>query len=57
MKNCASSGNAIYGLGVIGAMVYYFQQATTFWEGTMAIFKATFWPAMILYKVLELLKM
>lgn len=57
MKNCANSGNAIYGLGVIGAMVYYFQQATTFWEGIMAIFKAMFWPAMILYRVLELLKM
>jgi hypothetical protein len=57
MKHCTSSGNAIYGLGVIGAMVYYFQHATTIWEGVMGFFQAVFWPAMVLYKVLTLLNM
>ena len=56
MKNNAGSG-AIYGLGVIGALVYYIQHATTLVIGIIGIIKAIFWPAVILYKVLELLKM
>lgn len=57
MKQCNHSGNAIYGLGVIGAMVYYFQHATTFMEGLLGFFKAVFWPAMVLHKILTMLKM
>lgn len=56
MKHCFNSGNAIYGLGVIGAMFYYLQHASTFTEGLLGIFKAMFWPAMVLYRVLEILK-
>lgn len=56
MKNQAGSG-AIYGLGVIGALIYYLQHATSFVMGIIGIIKALFWPAVILYKVLELLKM
>jgi hypothetical protein len=47
----------IYGIAFIGAMVYYFQHATTFWVGVLGFFKALFWPAVLMYKVLELLKM
>lgn len=56
MKNNAGSG-AIYGLGVIGALVYFLQHATTFLAGVIGIIKAVFWPGVILYKVLEFLKM
>jgi hypothetical protein len=56
IKNHASSGG-IYGLGVIGAAVYYIQHATTLSMGVWGIVKAVFWPAVILYKVLEMLKM
>ena len=56
MKGNASSG-AVYGIGVIGAAVYYLQHATTFLAGILGIIKALFWPGVILYKVLELLKM
>ncbi|MCL4416866.1 MAG: hypothetical protein M1365_09245 [Actinobacteria bacterium] len=56
MKGNAGSG-AIYGLGVIGAAVYYIQHATTILAGIIGIFKAIFWPAVLMYKVLELLKM
>lgn len=55
MKGCRSG--AIYGLGVIGAMVYYFQQATTFLMGLLGFFKAFFWPAFVVFKVFELLKL
>ena len=56
MKNNAGSG-ALYGLGVLGAIVYYLQHATTFLAGIIGIFKAIFWPGVVLYKVLELLQM
>ena len=56
MKGNASSG-AIYGLGMLGAAVYYVQHATTFAMGLIGLLKAVFWPGVIMYKVLELLKM
>ena len=51
------SNGTIYGLGVIGAAIYFIQQATTFWGGALGILKGVVWPAMMVYKVLELLKM
>lgn len=56
MKHQAGSG-AIYGIGILGALVYYLQHATTFMDGILGVFKAIFWPGVILYKVLDLLKM
>lgn len=56
MKNNAGSG-AIYGLGMLGAIVYFIQHADTFWEAVVGVFYAVFWPGVILYKVLELLNL
>ena len=56
MKYNASSG-ALYGIGVIGALIYFLQHATTFLMGLIGIVKAIFWPAVIVYEVLEILKM
>lgn len=56
MKNNAGSG-AIYGLGMLGALVYFLQHATSFLDGILGILKALFWPGVVLYRVLELLKM
>ncbi len=47
----------IYGMAFLGAAVYYLQNATSFWIGVVGLFKALFWPAVLMYKVLELLKM
>ena len=47
----------IYGMAFIGAAVYYIQHATTFWAGVIGFGKALFWPAVLMYKVIELLKM
>ena len=47
----------IYGMAFIGAAVYYIGHAASFWLGVLGFFKALFWPAMIMYKVLELLQM
>jgi hypothetical protein len=50
------NNGAIYGLGIIGAAVYFIQQATGFWMGALGLLKAVVWPAVVIYKVLELLK-
>ncbi len=49
--------NAIYGIGVIGALAYFIKTATSFWVGVWGVIKAVFWPAVVVYKVLELLKL
>jgi hypothetical protein len=56
MKNNAGSG-AIYGLGMLGALVYFLQHANSLIDGLLGIFLAFFWPGVIVYKVLELFKM
>ena len=55
-KGQAGSG-AVYGMGLIGAAIYYLQQANTLWEGIVGIVKAIFWPGFLIYRVLELLRM
>lgn len=47
----------IYGMAFIGGVVYYIQHADTFWAGVLGIVKALFWPGVLMYKILELLKM
>jgi hypothetical protein len=51
------NGGAIYALGIFGAAVYFIQQSTGFWMGALGLLKALVWPAMVVYKVLGLLKM
>ena len=36
----SASGGAVYGLGVIGAAIYFISQATTFWMGVLGFLKA-----------------
>ena len=49
--------NAVYGLGFIGAAIYYIQMATNFWTGVLGLLKAIFWPAFVVYEVLRHLEM
>jgi len=56
MNNGGAFGG-IYGLAFIGAAVYYIQHSATFWEGALGLLKALIWPAMLMYKLLEFLKM
>ena len=48
---CKGSGG-IYGLGFVGAAVYYIQQASEFWPGVLGILKAIVWPVFVVYKIL-----
>lgn len=46
-----AGGGAIYGLGIFGAWVFFWQQAETFWEYVLAVFQGLFWPALMVYDV------
>ncbi len=48
----ASSG-AVYGLGLIGAAIYFISHATTFWLGVLGFLKAIVWPAILIYSALK----
>jgi hypothetical protein len=48
-------GNAVYGLGLIGALIYYLQQATTFGQGIFGFLKAFVWPAFLVYELFKFL--
>ena len=56
MKNDGAAG-VFYGLGFVGALVYYIQHAASFWNGVLGVLKAAIWPAMILHRVMEMIKM
>lgn len=43
-------GNAVYGLGFIGAAIYFIQYADGFWMGVLGVLKAIVWPAILIYK-------
>jgi hypothetical protein len=45
----AAGGGAVYGIGIFGAWVYFFQQADGFWEFVLAFFQGIFWPAWMVY--------
>jgi hypothetical protein len=55
-KRGGGVGGGVYGLGFVGALVYFIQNATTFWVGVLGFFKAVFWPAVLVYKLLAFLK-
>jgi hypothetical protein len=52
-----AGGGVAYGLGFIGALVYYLQTATSFWDGVYGVFQALVWPAYLVYGLLHYLKL
>ena len=56
-QKMGGGGGMVYGLGLIGAGIYYIQQATTFWEGFLGILKAIVWPAFLVYSLLDFFQM
>jgi hypothetical protein len=50
-------GDAVYGLGFVGAAIYFIQQASTFGMGVFGVLKAIVWPALIVYRLLDFLKL
>lgn len=52
--NC---GGAFYGLGFLGAAIYYISTATSFWIGVLGILKAIVWPAFVIFELMKFLGM
>jgi hypothetical protein len=51
----AAGGGAIYGLGILGAWVYFWLQADGFGEHVLAIIQGIFWPAWMVYEAFHAL--
>lgn len=47
------AANAVYGLGLIGAAIYFIAQATSFWMGVLGFLKAIVWPVFLVYAALK----
>lgn len=52
MKSGAGGG-AVYGLGLIGAAVYYIQESSGVGEFIVACLKALVWPVFVVYDLLQ----
>ncbi|MDD2996019.1 MAG: hypothetical protein PHP99_07385 [Paludibacter sp.] len=50
-----ASGGAVYGLGFIGAAIYFISISTSFWAGVLGFLKAIVWPAFLVYEALKAL--
>lgn len=50
-KNAPAS--AVYGLGFIGAVVFYISTATGFWVGVLGVLKALVWPAFLVFEAFK----
>jgi hypothetical protein len=50
-------GNAVYGLGFIGAVIYYISSASTFWMGVLGVLKALVWPVFLVLQLFKSLGM
>lgn len=44
---------AVYGMGLIGAAIYFISQATSFWMGVLGFLKAIIWPALLIYEAFK----
>lgn len=47
------NANAVYGLGVIGALIYFISNASGFVSILLGILKAILWPAFIVFNLLK----
>ena len=51
------AASAVYGLGLIGAAIYFISVSTSFWMGVLGFLKAIVWPAFLVYEALKHLAM
>ena len=53
VKIQSGSSDAVYGLGLIGAWIYYIGRASTVREGIIGFFKGFVWPVFVVHDLLE----
>lgn len=51
---CGGSNGAVYGLGFIGAIIYFISTATSFGMGVLGLLKALVWPGFLVFELLKL---
>jgi len=56
-RAAAGASGGAYGLGFIGAAIYFIGHAATFWAGVLGFLKALVWPAFVVYELMEHLGM
>jgi hypothetical protein len=56
VKVQGGSSGAVYGLGVIGACIYYISRGTTTQEKFQGFLKALVWPVFLVKEALEFLE-
>jgi amino acid permease len=44
---------AVYGLGFIGAAIYFIMHAASFWMGVLGVLKAIVWPAFMVFEAFK----
>lgn len=55
VKIQSGSSDAVYGLGLIGAWIYYIGRATTPRERILGFFKGLVWPVFLVQDLLDFL--
>ncbi len=53
--NCNNAGGAVYGLGLIGAAVYFISQSAGILAGVVGFLKALVWPAFLVHQLFKFL--
>jgi hypothetical protein len=54
--HAGGGSDSVYGLGFVGALIYYISRATSFQEGVAGFFKAIVWPAIFVFEALKFLE-
>ncbi len=52
----SAGGGAVYGLGLLGALVWFWKQADGLGEHVVGVLKAFVWPAFLVYQAFKSLR-
>ena len=52
-SSCSAPWGGAYGLGFIGAAIYYIGASTSFWMGVLGVLKALIWPLFLVFEILK----
>jgi hypothetical protein len=53
IQQSTPAASAVYGLGLIGAAIYFISTATGFWIGVLGFLKAIVWPVFLVYEAFK----
>lgn len=53
---CRKTSGTVYGMGLLGALIYNIQYADGFKEIVWGLFKTLLWPAFLVYEILSRLQ-